>query len=66
MTKPERPFSGQRAASTRGGSLMLFVKAAPAALVFLASDLPFGDGQLVLVVEDDPLVREAVLQRLEV
>lgn len=30
------------------------------------ADLPFGDGQLVLVVEDDPLVREAVLQRLEV
>ncbi len=28
-------------------------------------DLPFGDGELVLVVEDDPLVRETVLQRLE-
>ncbi|WP_264210734.1 ATP-binding protein [Leisingera thetidis] len=30
------------------------------------ADLPFGDGQLILVVENDPLVREAVLQRLEV
>jgi signal transduction histidine kinase/ActR/RegA family two-component response regulator len=27
---------------------------------------PFGDGELVLVVEDNPQVREAVLQRLEV
>ncbi|MBF9029960.1 PAS domain-containing protein [Rhodobacterales bacterium HKCCE3408] len=28
-------------------------------------DIPFGDGELVLVVEDDALVREAVMQRLE-
>lgn len=27
--------------------------------------MPFGDGQLVLVVEDDPMVRETTMQRLE-
>jgi CheY-like chemotaxis protein len=27
--------------------------------------MPFGDGQLVLVVEDDPMVREATLKRFE-
>jgi PAS domain S-box-containing protein len=31
----------------------------------LSKDMPRGDGELVLVVEDDPLVRESVLDRLE-
>lgn len=30
-----------------------------------SGEFPFGDGELVLVVEDDALVREAVMQRLE-
>ena len=38
----------------------------PAAAVRTRSeDYPFGNGELVLVVEDDPHVREAVMQRLE-
>lgn len=30
-----------------------------------SKDYPFGNGELVLVVEDDPMVREAVMLRLE-
>ncbi len=33
--------------------------------ILTEGELKFGNGELVLVVEDDPLVREAVLQRLE-
>ncbi|WP_323775726.1 response regulator [Leisingera sp.] len=53
-----------------GTSVSLYLPRAPEAAECLGGDqdgeVPFGDGQLVLVVEDDPLVREAVLQRLEV
>jgi CheY-like chemotaxis protein len=30
-----------------------------------SEDFPFGNGELILVVEDDPMVREAVMLRLE-
>lgn len=47
-------------------SVCLPVIDVPAAAVRTRSeDYPFGYGELVLVVEDDPYVREAVMQRLE-
>jgi len=47
-------------------SVCLPVIDVPAAAIQTRSeDYPFGNGELVLVVEDDPYVREAVMQRLE-
>lgn len=47
-------------------SICLPVIDVPATAVQTRSeDYPFGNGELVLVVEDDPHVREAVMQRLE-
>ena len=47
-------------------SICLPVSTAPAAAIHSKSETyPFGNGELILVVEDDPHVREAVMQRLE-
>lgn len=47
-------------------SICLPVSTAPAAAMHSKSETyPFGNGELVLVVEDDPHVRESVMQRLE-
>jgi CheY-like chemotaxis protein len=46
-------------------SLFLPVAECPAEKPVQQDEMPFGDGQLVLVVEDDAMVREATLKRLE-
>ncbi|WP_397543211.1 PAS domain S-box protein [Roseovarius salis] len=51
----------------RGTTVSLFLPIDECAAVQLATpdETPFGNGELVLVVEDDALVREATLKRLE-
>jgi len=46
-------------------SLFLPVVECPAALPLQQDEMPFGNGELVLVVEDEAMVREATLKRLE-
>lgn len=46
-------------------SLFLPVVACPVAKPLQQDEMPFGNGQLILVVEDDAMVREATLKRLE-
>lgn len=52
----------------KGSTISIFLPVSPDKPVASETgdkETPFGNGELVLVVEDDPLVRESVLKRLE-
>lgn len=59
MTIESTPGTGTKV------SLFLPIVECPPPKAVQQEEMPFGDGQLVLVVEDDAMVREATLKRLE-